>query len=379
MKVELVGPVGDFSGYGHDCRQTAQALLKAGVDLSITRIVVDRKNVTCDFGRVSSVLRPYIRKAVEPDVQIIHAPPHMWGEHVRGDCPTIGKTVWETDTLDPRWAKFARSAGVQQIWVPTEFNVPIFSDQLPNIPIVTIPHAHDVDGYVTDVNPLDLSEFGVSDDMFVFGAGFQWTARKNPEGLLTAFLAEFSADEPVALVLKAHTFDTTEQATSQLYEKLIGCVKSCGFDAPRGKVALLPQALPFSMMLQFHKRVDCGVYPFHGEGWGLHISESMLMETPCIVTNWSGPSEYSTVENSYLLDYQLQPVRGMEWSQWHDASQSWADPSLPQLRKIMRHVFEQRETNALMEKGALARQTIYNRYNLYAVAKQMKDALEDVV
>tara|TARA_Y100001963_G_C6474725_1_gene306143 strand:- start:260 stop:469 length:210 start_codon:yes stop_codon:yes gene_type:complete len=69
----------------------------------------------------------------------------------------------------------------------------------------------------------------------------------------------------------------------------------------------------------------------------------------------------------------------MEWSQWHDASQSWADPSLPQLRKIMRHVFEQRETNALKEKGVLARQTIYDRYNLYAVAKKIKDALEEVV
>lgn len=379
MKVELVGPVGDFSGYGHDCRQTAQALLKAGVDLYIKRIVVDKKDATCDFGRVGSTLRPYVRTVAEPDVQIIHAPPHMWAKHVRGDCLTVGKTAWETDTLDSRWIRYIRNAGVQQLWVPTQSNVDIFQPELPNIPVVAVPHAHDVDAYTTEVDPIDLSSFGISNDVFVFGSAFQWTARKNPEGLITAFISEFSSDEPVALLLKTHTWDTTEKATSDLHEKLIKVVKGTGFNDSRGRVALLPQALPFDMMLQLYKRIDCGVYPFHGEGWGLHISESMLMERACIVTNWSGPTEYCDESDTYLLGYQMKPVTGMEWSRWHNSSQSWADPDLTQLRETMRMVFEQRGASIHMEKGMAAREKIYNNYNLYTVGHTMKEALEELL
>jgi glycosyltransferase involved in cell wall biosynthesis len=379
MKVELVGPIGDFSGYGHDCRQTAHSLLKAGVDLSITRIIVDQSSTTCDFGRIESVLRPYIRKAEEPDVQILHAPPQCWAKHVRGDCLTIGKTAWETDAISHDWVKFIRNAGIQELWVPSDFNVNVFKESLPTLSVMTIPHAHDVDAYTPGVEPLDLSPFGVSADTFVFGSGFQWTARKNPEGLIAAYLAEFDADEPVALVLKTHTWDTTEKATGELYQKLIDIIKETGFNRPRGKIALLPQTLPFDMMLQWHKRVNCGVYPHRGEGWGLHISESMLMETPCIVTNWSGSTEYCDDSNSYLLDYQLQPVRGMSWCPWYDASQSWAEPNLVQLRKLMRAAFEGRESSELQDKGIAARSTIYDNYNLYSVARLMKDRLEALV
>ena len=379
MKVELVGPIGDFSGYGHDCRQTAQALLKAGVDLYIKRIVIDKKDATCDFGAVGSTLRPYVRTSEELDVQIIHAPPHMWGKYVRGDCLTIGKTAWETDTVDPRWIRYIRNAGVQQLWVPTQSNADIFQSELPNASVIAIPHAHDVDAYDTNVDPLDLSMFGVADDVFVFGSAFQWTARKNPEGLITAFISEFSSDESVALLLKTHTWDTTEDATTDLHEKLISAVKSTGFSGPRGRIALLPQALPFEMMLQLYKRIDCGVYPFHGEGWGLHISESMLMERACIVTNWSGPTEYCDESDSYLLGYQMKPVTGMEWSRWHNSSQSWADPDLTQLRETMRMVFEQRGTPAHMEKGMMAREKIYNNYSLNSVGNKMKDLMKDLL
>ena len=103
------------------------------------------------------------------------------------------------------------------------------------------------------------------------------------------------------------------------------------------------------------------------------------METPCIVTNWSGSTEYCDDSNSYLLDYQLQPVRGMSWCPWYDASQSWAEPNLVQLRKLMRSTFEGRESSELQDKGIAARSTIYNDYNLYSVATLMQKRLEALI
>ena len=102
------------------------------------------------------------------------------------------------------------------------------------------------------------------------------------------------------------------------------------------------------------------------------------METPCIVTNWSGSTEFCNEENSYLLDYSMTPVRDMPWSPWYKATQSWAEPDLMHLRRLMRHVFENRKSSELSDKGIAARATIYDRYNLDAVGVLMKARLEEI-
>ena len=69
----------------------------------------------------------------------------------------------------------------------------------------------------------------------------------------------------------------------------------------------------------------------------------------------------------------------MSWCPWYDASQSWAEPNLLQLRKLMRAAFEGRASSELQDKGVAARSRIYDNYNLYSVAKLMKDRLEALV
>lgn len=56
-----------------------------------------------------------------------------------------------------------------------------------------------------------------------------------------------------------------------------------------------------------------------GEGWGRPHVEAMAMELPVIATNWSGPTEFMTEENSYPLpiEPELVPV-GKGASLWHD-------------------------------------------------------------
>ena len=378
MEVELIGPIGDPSGYGHDCRQTAHALIRAGVDLSITRMQFDPANFTCDYGRVESLLRHHIKPAKNPKIQIIHSTPEFWSKHVRKDCYTIGKTVWETDRIDERWTKYIQDAGVDELWLPNQFNIDVFKKDLPKLRMTDIPHVHDTEVFNPAVAPLDLEPFGVTDDLFVFGAGFQWTERKNPLGLITAYVAEFNADDPVALVLKTYASNTSDSEVSRVHQLIFDALKDAGFPEGRAKIALISQLLPFDMLLQFHRRVDCGVYPHRGEGWGLHISESMLMGTPCIVTNWSGSTTFCDEGNSYPLNYQMTPVSKMPWCPWYNATQSWAEPDLIHLRKTMRHVFENRKSPELSDKGVAARATIHDRYNLDAVGKLMKTRLEEI-
>ena len=102
------------------------------------------------------------------------------------------------------------------------------------------------------------------------------------------------------------------------------------------------------------------------------------METPCIVTNWSGSTTFCDESNSYPLNYQMTPVSKMPWCPWYNATQSWAEPDLIHLRKTMRQVFEDRKSSELSDKGVVARATIYDRYNLDAVGKLMKARLEEI-
>jgi len=377
MEVELFGPIGDPSGYGHDCRHTAHALIHAGVDLSINRITFDKFGFTCNYGGVESVLRPHIRKSRAPKIQILHSTPEFWPKYARDDCYVIGKTIWETDRIDSRWPNYIKEAGVRELWLPNQFNIDVFRRDLPDMKMVYVPHVHDTKAFDPGIAPLDFAGTEVSEDTFVFSAGFQWSVRKNPEGLISAYVAEFGPDEPVALVLKTYGGNTSPEEVARIQNLICEICKDSG-RKDHAYVGLLSQLLSFEDMLRWRKRTDCGVYPHRGEGWGLHISEMMLMETPCIVTDWSGSTEFCDDSNSYLLDYQMTPVRGMPWCPWYNATQSWADPNLVHLRKLMRHVFESRKSSELSDKGVAARATIYDRYGLDAVGALMEKRLEEI-
>lgn len=54
-------------------------------------------------------------------------------------------------------------------------------------------------------------------------------------------------------------------------------------------------------LISLYKSSGAFVLSSHGEGWGRPVVEAMSMEMPVIVTDWSGPSEYLTEENSFPL------------------------------------------------------------------------------
>ena len=50
-----------------------------------------------------------------------------------------------------------------------------------------------------------------------------------------------------------------------------------------------------------YKAAHAFVLPSRGEVWLKHLVEAMSMSLKVITTNWSGPTEYLTEENSYPL------------------------------------------------------------------------------
>jgi glycosyltransferase involved in cell wall biosynthesis len=89
-----------------------------------------------------------------------------------------------------------------------------------------------------------------------------------------------------------------------------------------------------SALPRLYNAANAFVLPTRGEGWGRPVVEAMAMELPVIVTNWSDPTEYLTVDNGYLLDVdRLTEVREGPFK-----GHLCAEPSVDHLRALMRHV-----------------------------------------
>jgi glycosyltransferase involved in cell wall biosynthesis len=215
---------------------------------------------------------------------------------------------------------------------------------------------------------------GKDGDTFVFYSIFQWIERKNPLGLLMAYLTEFNADDNVALVLKTYRINPS-RTEQEIIKKEIRGLKETLRLGNWPLVQFFGDLYPTEVIKGFHKRGDCMVLPHRGEGFGIPHAEAMSYGNPVIATRYGGNLEFMTDENSYLVNYQEAPVSGMIFGNYH-GHMVWADPDIMDLRHQMREVFTHREK--ARERGLLGRETIRQNYSHEVVGQTMVERLREI-
>lgn len=95
------------------------------------------------------------------------------------------------------------------------------------------------------------------------------------------------------------------------------------------------------------------------EGWGLTAIEAMSMSLPVIVTNFSGPTAYLRSSHSYPLSWDMLDASG------------FAEPSVMDLRRLMRHVVKNRDEAKII--GMAARKFVVEHYDSRRVAQLIHD------
>ena len=131
------------------------------------------------------------------------------------------------------------------------------------------------------------------------------------------------------------------------------------------RLRILDGEIAAEQLPELYRAADAFVLPSRGEGWGRPHVEAMAMGLPLIATNWSGPTAYLSEEVGYPLQFTLVAVPERMGLPGH----RWAEPSLPHLRQLMRHVFERRgEARA---RGAAARELMVRKYTPDALAEQV--------
>ena len=297
-------------------------------------------------------------------------PPEGYGR--RHAVRVIGRTMFETDRLDREHV--ARCNKMDEVWVPTRWSAEVFERcGVDPRKIRVVPEAVDVtmfDPARFEGREMSLAHVGErvvgprldGEDGYV-GVGATRTikfyrcssgsARKAPDVLLDAYFSEFTAEDDVALFLRCNLYHESDPRA--IHKRVRDAARTAFrsgksgslWGAPKGtrvddaiarfapRVFVLP-AVSEEGVPAMYAGADALVLPSRGEGWGRPHVEAMAMGLALVATNWSGPTEFMTEDNSYpvAVEPDLVPLPPDS----HFATHMWSQPSVGHLRARMREV-----------------------------------------
>jgi len=369
ISVRWNSPITDGSGYAEAARNYIAALSSAGVDVSAKSISFD--GFRSDYGRAGQFAEAALARDVRYVVNICFVPPEHFRAFRDPKRYNIGMFDWETDFLPVEWVSECNA--MDEIWVPAHWTADVARKSGVVKPIHVFGHCASPDDYKAAL-PLIFPE--LPEDLYKFYSIFQWTERKNPRGLLKAYLTEFTDKDQVVLIIKTYRSNYSESEQNAVLSEVKKIKAEVGEGNPP-KVMVILDMLTKREMLGLHKMADCFVLPHRAEGWGLPHFEACMMGRPVITTNYSANLEFTKPEHSYLIGYGMTAISGMDWVHWYKPRMVWANPSEADCRGRMRHVFNNRGEARL--KGMAAQAFVHKNFTWTVVGNKMKARLVKIV
>ncbi|XP_031380362.1 uncharacterized protein LOC116195362 [Punica granatum] len=352
-----------------------------GLPVEIRNLALELHRTQCAPDRTILVCHSEPGAWYPPLFQTLPCPPYGYG-HYRY---VIGRTMFESDRVGLEHAR--RCNRMDYVWVPTDFHVRTFvSSGVDPAKVVKIMQPIDVEFFDPEKYwPMDLSSLGdlvlgersKAQDLngrmeFVFLSVFKWEFRKGWDVLLSAYLREFDGADGVSLYLLTNPYHSDRNFGN----KIVEFVDNSNMEKPRNgwaPIYVIGTHVPQSDLPRIYKAADAFVLPSRGEGWGRPLVEAMSMSLPLIATNWSGPTEYLTEENSYPL-----PVERMvEVVEGPFKGHLWAEPSVDELRRLMKHLVSSPEERK--NRGRQARRDMIRRFSPGIVAEIVSEEIEKLL
>lgn len=350
-----------------------------GLPLKMRNLAIELYQSECRLNQTVVVCHSEPGAWYPPLFDTLPCPPMGYGH----SKVVIGRTMFETDRVNSEHV--GRCNGMDFVWVPTEFHVNAFTRSgVDPLKVKKIVQSVDLEFFdPSRYKPLDLSSIGTLvlgsdltglnlEERFVFLSVFKWEHRKGWDVLLKSYLMEFSGVDNVALYLLTNPYHSDKDFGN----KIIEYVESSDLEKPTNgwaRVYVIDEHIAQVDLPRLYKAADAFVLPSRGEGWGRPLVEAMAMSLPVIATNWSGPTEYLTDENSYPL-----PVDRMtEVKEGPFKGHLWAEPSVDKLQLLMRHAMSNPEEAEA--RGRQARNDMSRRFSPEIVARIVLDHLQEVI
>jgi glycosyltransferase involved in cell wall biosynthesis len=366
--VRFTAPFLDGSGYAEAGRNYVAALRTVGVAVKANPISFE--SARSDYGRAGKMVEPALNAAIEYGVNITFLTPDHFPLYKESGKYNIGMFDWETDALPVEWVSACNE--MHEVWVPCQWTAKVCRQSGVHRPIYVFGHCATPEDF-DNPKPLPLPELA---GLFKFYSVFQWTERKNPRGLLLAYFNAFKASDPVVLVLKTYRCDYSDSERRTVVEEIANIMVETGRDdLPR--VHLIPDMLTREQMVGLHAAGDCFVLIHRSEGWGLPIFEACMMGTPVITTNFSANLEFTTKDNSYLVDARPSKVFGMPWIPWYRDHMHWSDPDLGMCAKAMQAVYQNRAE--AVRRAVKAKELVRKKFTWESVGSAIKARLVEIL
>jgi glycosyltransferase involved in cell wall biosynthesis len=359
--VNVVGQFNSESGIGEAARAVVAALDAAEIpvlpvlplDASPSRQGVDFRTVPIE--RATFPVTLSCLTAYETPPFVAAAPPAF----LRGRR-LVGLWWWEVELL-PGFMAEAFSE-VDAVWAGTRHVYDALLRSAGDTPVELVRYA------VRKPRPGGRSraELGVPVDgtlfLTIFGF-YSSVARKNPDGVIAAFVRAFPDAAPGGPQLVIKTIDETAHPAELAALEALA--------APHPHVHLLTGYLDRPAMDDLIDHAGVVVSLHRAEGFGYTPAEGMAIATPAIATNYSGNLEYMTPDNGVLIDAPLVPIG--EHGGPYPPEARWADPDLDQAAAAMRRLAEDPALRA--ELGARAAADLAAGFTPSAAGATMAAAL----
>jgi hypothetical protein len=347
-------------GYAELGRIVINQLLQAGFDVSVLEIPVQTSDA--DFGPLGLQAERLIASpdaTGSADVNIVNMIPPKFAQYRLVGARNIGFSMFETDKLPADWV--GQCNQMDAMWVPSEWVKGVFLTSGVTVPISVV----GVDAVPT---PVSLPRGGP----FRLVSMFQWSARKNPVGLIRAYCAAFDGNPNTVLTLKTHRHTDPAQSFAFVQNAVNFTLSRARSSRGVPRIEIATEFFSARQIQQLHADSHAYVSLAHAEGWGLPAWEATLAGKPVIHTGWSAANEF--VHEQGQVKYNLAPVYGMEdFVPIYDMSMNWAEPHLDDAIGKLRDLYA--NYDAWSANSRSHRNVINNRYSLARRVLQVRSAV----
>lgn len=356
--IVLVAPMLDVSGTAEAARNFYLALFDLGLKVKIAELP--------NWSHIKADLSPEVRDKIQigfdrndlqQPVAIHFYPPNPFTGpmQVGGVAFNVSFTVFETDKCPVLWRDILNGY-FQENWVACPFNIDAYVSQgVDKNKLKCIPHGVDSRKYNPNVEPLNIK--GKKD--FTVLTALDWSVRKNPENMVTAFLQEFHNTPEACLVIKAYTGYADENSKKEIRSKISRLRMMTRSNAT---VLLITDFIHSDLMPSFHKAGNVWLNLSRGEGWDMGALQSMACGVPVIGSDNTAHQLYLNTDNGYPVPCTKTPISNKEFLSKSPQflEHNWWEPNLKEARKLLRQSYNDWKSGELQKKSEKARATALN-------------------
>jgi len=346
MQLRWLGPCWGQSGYEQLTRGLVIALDKLGVVIELEPAQNwNTELVEMDTEDRDRLQRMMSQKVAVNAIQVCHQKPAL---EYKDALKRVCYSLFETNRCPEAWLEDLNY--MDRVWVFSEFNKTCWQatwiqSHMDHEKIHQIPFGVDTDQFHPDVK----SPWVTNKKGFTFLSVGDFTERKNFEGLIEAFVTEFTDQDDVCLIIKAHYQGFARRWQDDVHQKFRAVVDRFNTKNPP-RILFFGDKISVEDMPQFYALGDCFALASRGEGLGMPMIEAMASGLPVIATEWGAQADYMTPENSMAVACDVRVIDDAEYIKkcLIALNHKWAYPSVEDLRTRLRWMFEHQDEAKVM-------------------------------